>query len=188
MARGVSISRPVTLTAKPGPALLEVRQLHVLNEREEFAVDGVDLMVRAGEIVGVAGVQGNGQTELVQAITGLKPVASGTLSFLGRDITRASARACHSMGMAHIPEDRRREGIIGELTIAENIALNTYYDRRFSSGLMLRWRDVETAAAQDVRDFDVRTPSIFAHAQDLSGGNQQKLVVARELARVRDSR
>jgi simple sugar transport system ATP-binding protein len=182
------VGRPVNLViekkpATPGEPLLEARQLKVLNEREEFAVNDVDLTVRAGEIVGVAGVQGNGQTELVEAITGLRRITSGQLSFLDRDITKASARQCHRMGMAHIPEDRRRAGIIGEFTVAENMVLNTYYDARFSKALSLHWSDVNDAAAHDVVAFDVRTPSIFNRAEHLSGGNQQKLVVARELSR-----
>lgn len=171
--------RPVT----PGRPLLKARRLTVLNEREEFAVHDVDLMVRAGEIVGIAGVQGNGQSELVEAITGLRRITSGQLSFLDQDITKASARQCHRMGMAHIPEDRRRSGIIGEFTVAENMVLNTYYDARFSKALTLHWSSVNDAAARDVVAFDVRTPSIFNRAEHLSGGNQQKLVVARELSR-----
>jgi simple sugar transport system ATP-binding protein len=169
--------------SNPGPALLEVSHLHVLNEREEFAVHDIDLIVHAGEIVGIAGVQGNGQTELVEAVTGLRSIVSGTLSFSGRDISRSSARARHRMGMAHIPEDRRREGIIGEFTIAENMVLNSYYDERYSHGVTLRWRDVQQMAARDVLAFDVRTNSVFNTAETLSGGNQQKLVVARELSR-----
>ena len=182
------VGRPVSLgvekkPATPGQPLLEARHLKVLNEREEFAVNDVDLTVRAGEVVGIAGVQGNGQTELVEAVTGMRPVASGTLSFLGQDITKASTRQCHRLGMAHIPEDRRRSGIIGDFTIAENMVLNTYYDSRYASGITLRWPDVYKASVRNVADFDVRTPSIFNLSGNLSGGNQQKLVVARELSR-----
>lgn len=182
------VGRPVGLTVartagSPGANLLNVQGLRVLSERDEFAVDGVDLSVRAGEIVGIAGVHGNGQTELVEAITGLRKVASGTITLLNEDITRASARTCHRLGIAHIPEDRRRMGLIGEFTVAENIVLNSYYDPRFARGVSLRWHDVYETAARDVEAFDVRTASIFSHADTLSGGNQQKLVVARELSR-----
>ncbi|HHY50423.1 MAG TPA: ABC transporter ATP-binding protein [Alphaproteobacteria bacterium] len=182
------VGRPVDLgvtkaPATPGAPLLEARGLEVLNEREEIAVAGVDLTVRAGEIVGIAGVQGNGQTELVEAITGMRTVAGGTLMFVGHDITRASTRTCHRLGMAHIPEDRRRSGMIGEFTVAENMVLNSYYEPRFATGITLRWPDVYAASAKNVIDFDVRTPSIFSAADTLSGGNQQKLVVARELSR-----
>jgi simple sugar transport system ATP-binding protein len=182
------VGRAVDLTlekkaAVPGKVVLAAQGLRVLSAREEFAVDGIDLDVRAGEIVGIAGVQGNGQTELVEAITGLRKIVAGTLNLLGKDITHASARRCHRLGMAHIPEDRRRVGLIGEFTVAENIVLNSYYDERFSKGLSLNWADVAAAAARDVAAFDVRTPSVQNRADTLSGGNQQKLVVARELSR-----
>src|SRR5690606_38593005 len=181
------VGRPIDLDvdkkpATPGQVLLEANDLRVLNEREEYAVNGVSFAVRAGEIVGVAGVQGNGQTELVEAVTGMRPVASGTLNFVGEDITRASTRKCHKLGMAHIPEDRRRSGMIGEFTVAENMVLNSYYDERYARGISLNWADVYQASARDAAAFDVRTPSIFALGDHLSGGNQQKLVVARELS------
>lgn len=182
------VGRPVRFAVEkkqiePGAPVLEARQLKVMSEREEFAVDGVDLTVRAGEVVGIAGVQGNGQTELVEALMGLASVASGSVSFLGQDVTKASARRRHEMGMAHIPEDRLKSGIIGEFTIAENMVLDSYYDKEYSSGITLRWPDVYRATVHNVVQFDVRTPSIFSRADHLSGGNQQKLVVARELAR-----
>jgi ABC-type uncharacterized transport system ATPase subunit len=182
------VGRPVRFTVerKPfvaGDTLLEVRDLKVLNEREETAVDGVSFAIRAGEAVGIAGVQGNGQTELVEALTGLRPPASGAIAFLGEDITLLSARERHRRGIAHVPEDRKRSGIVGEFTIAENCVLDSYYEDRFSSGLTLSWPYVHQASAEIVRAFDVRTPSIFALAGHLSGGNQQKLVVGRELSR-----
>ena len=182
------VGRPVRFEvekkpAKPGKPLLEVKNLTVLNEREEIAVDGVDVTVREGEVVGIAGVQGNGQSELVEALTGLRPAATGTVSFLGENITKASVRHRHRLGIAHVPEDRWRSGMIGEFDIAENMVLDTYYDERFSSGISLRWADVHKVCVKNVIDFDVRTPSIFSLADHLSGGNQQKLIVARELAR-----
>ncbi len=167
----------------PGRPLLEVKDLTVLNEREEIAVSGVDLSVRENEVVGIAGVQGNGQTELVEALTGLRPAVQGTVSFIGEDITNASARHRHRLGIAHIPEDRQRDGLIGEFDIAENMVLDNYYDDRFSTGISLHWNDVHNVCVKNVIDFDVRTPSIFSLADHLSGGNQQKLVVARELSR-----
>ena len=182
------VGRPVRFDvekkpAEPGRPLVEVKNLYVANERDEMTVNGVDLTVREGEVVGIAGVQGNGQTELVEALTGLREPARGTVSFLGRDITRASARDRHKLGMAHVPEDRHRSGMIGEFDIAENMVLDSYYEPRYSSGLSLRWKDVHGVCVKNVIDFDVRTPSIYSLADHLSGGNQQKLVVARELSR-----
>jgi simple sugar transport system ATP-binding protein len=182
------VGRPVRFDVdkkpfSPGRALIEAKGLRVRNERDEIAVDGVDLAVREGEVVGIAGVQGNGQSQLVEALTGLRPLVAGSVAFLGTDITSASARERHKLGIAHIPEDRQRSGIIGEFTVAENMVLDTYYDDRYSSGIALRWSDVYKASARNVADFDVRTASIFTQASHLSGGNQQKLVVARELSR-----
>ena len=174
------VERKATAVGEP---VLDVRRLTVLDERDEAAVDHVDLSVRAGEVVGIAGVQGNGQTELVEAITGLRLPASGAISLFGTDITNASARARHRRGIAHIPEDRQRSGIIAEFTVAENSVLDSYYEDRFASGPMLRWPDIYRASAGIVRAFDVRAPSVFALADHLSGGNQQKLVVGRELSR-----
>ena len=170
-------------TSQAGGPLLEATGLTIVNERDEIAVNGVDFSVHEGEIVGVAGVQGNGQSELVEALTGLRPVSAGHITFLGGDITKASARERHRRGIAHIPEDRQRMGMIAEFTVAENSVLDTYYDGRFSSGIVLRWPDVYKESGKIVKDFDVRTPSIFALAAHLSGGNQQKLVVGRELSR-----
>jgi len=169
--------------AKPGAPLLEVKGLRTASERGDLAVNDVSFTIHAGEVVGIAGVQGNGQTELVEAITGLRRPESGTVSFLGRDATKASARDRHNMGMAHVPEDRLKSGIIKDFNVAENMVLDAYYDRRFSSGINLHWNDVYRATAENVVAFDVRTPSIFNIADNLSGGNQQKLVVARELSR-----
>jgi simple sugar transport system ATP-binding protein len=170
-------------TTKVGGALLEVRDLEVLNERDEVTVDGVSFAVHAGEVVGIAGVQGNGQTELVEAVTGLRPALAGGVSFVGRDITNASSRTRHRLGMAHVPEDRQKSGMIGDFTVAENAVLDSYYEKRFSSGITMNWPAVYAESAKIVDDFDVRTESIFSLGDHLSGGNQQKLVVGRELSR-----
>jgi simple sugar transport system ATP-binding protein len=182
------VGRPVQFTvekqpARPGSVVLAAHALRVLSELEEVAVDGIDLAVRGGEVVGIAGVQGNGQTELVEALTGLRRVAQGTITFDGRDVTHAPARERHRLGIAHVPEDRQRMGLVGEFDIAENMVLDNYYEDRFSSGVTLRWQDVHNVCVKGVVDFDVRTPSIFSLADHLSGGNQQKLIVARELSR-----
>jgi simple sugar transport system ATP-binding protein len=168
---------------EPGRTLLEVRQLRVVNDRDEMAVEGVDFAIREGEIVGIAGVQGNGQTELVEALTGLRPVVAGTVSFLDDDITGASTRERHRRGVAHVPEDRRRSGMVAEFSVAENAVLDSYYEPRFASGIVMHWPKVNAEAERIVRDFDVRTESIFTLGDHLSGGNQQKLVVGRELSR-----
>jgi simple sugar transport system ATP-binding protein len=182
------VGRPVRFTVakrehKPGQELLKVSGLRVLNERDEEVVQGIDFAVAEGEIVGIAGVQGNGQTELVEALTGLRPAAGGTIAFLGADITKASARERHKLGIAHVPEDRQRSGMIAEFSVAENCILDSYYEPRFSSGVVMRWPYVHAEATKTVHDFDVRTESIFSLADHLSGGNQQKLVVGRELSR-----
>jgi ABC-type uncharacterized transport system ATPase subunit len=169
--------------AKPGLVLLEAHDLTVVNDRDEIAVDGVDLVVRQGEVVGIAGVQGNGQTELVEGLTGLRPLVHGTISFLGNNISRLSARERHRLGIAHIPEDRWRSGMIGEFDIAENMVLDSYYDEPYSSGIAMHWPEVHKVCVKNVVEFDVRTPSIYSLADHLSGGNQQKLIVARELSR-----
>jgi simple sugar transport system ATP-binding protein len=182
------VGRPVTFRVEkpactPGEPVLEVRDLSVLREDDSVAVDRVSFTVRSGEIVGLAGVQGNGQTELVEALTGLRHPAGGSVAYLGRDITRASVRARHRAGIAHIPEDRQRLGLVAGFSVAENMVLDTYYDDRFSKGLQIEWPKVNAEAARLAVQFDVRTPSVFLKAGNLSGGNQQKLIVARELSR-----
>jgi general nucleoside transport system ATP-binding protein len=182
------VGRPVNFDVIKAPyapreTLLEVTDLTVLGAGGEVAVDDVTLSVRGGEIVGIAGVQGNGQSALIEALTGLVPVSGGTVRLNGTDITMASTRARHRAGIAHIPEDRTRSGLIPAFTIAENMVLDSYYDARFSSGPSVDWNRVNQTAAQVAADFDVRATSVFDTAGQLSGGNQQKLVVARELSR-----
>ena len=182
------VGRPVSFEVdkpprEPGAPVLEVRDLVVLRDDDSVAVDGVSFTVRSGEIVGLAGVQGNGQSALIEALTGLARPAAGEVIFEGSDITHASPRARHRAGIAHIPEDRHRMGMIASFTVAENMVLDTYYDDRFSKGPQVMWDKVQEAAALLSRDYDVRTPSVFLKAGNLSGGNQQKMVVARELSR-----
>lgn len=182
------VGRPVSFEVKknpyaPGPVLLDVQDVTILRDDDSIAVDDLTFQIHSGEIVGIAGVQGNGQSMLIEALTGLRRIAAGTVTFQGADITRASARRHHALGIAHIPEDRQRTGIIPAFTVAENMVLNTYYDDRFSRGLAMDWSAVNRDSAAAAAAFDVRTPSIFEAAGHLSGGNQQKLVVARELSR-----
>jgi simple sugar transport system ATP-binding protein len=169
--------------ARPGEVVLQVDGLRVLDDRENVAVDGVDLDVRAGEVVGVAGVQGNGQTELVEVLTGLRPPFTGRLRIAGQEVTHVSPRAITELGVAHIPEDRQRDGLVLSYPVADNMVLNTYYLAPFARGVIIQEAAVNQAAAERVKQFDVRTPGIAAGAGTLSGGNQQKVIVARELSR-----
>ena len=168
--------------AKPGEVVLSLKDVHVRDDRLEMAVDGVDLDVRAGEIVAIAGVQGNGQTELVEAIVGLRPVDSGTMSIGGRQIDKPTPRSISDLGVAHIPEDRGRDGLIAPMTVAENYILDSYYRAPYSRRGILDLDAVNERARAGVKDFDIRTPSIETRAGALSGGNQQKVVVAREFS------
>ena len=169
--------------AQPGDVLLTVQDLHVRDDRQIEKVRGVSFDVRAGEIVGIAGVDGNGQTELIDALTGLQRIESGTVSIAGRKLSHPDARTALDAGIGHIPEDRQRRGLVLEFSIAENIALHDYAkppDARF--GWLFPRRMVDRARTL-IREFDVRGGGPFTRAGGLSGGNQQKLVAAREIAR-----
>jgi simple sugar transport system ATP-binding protein len=148
-----------------------------------MAVQGVSLELRAGEILALAGVQGNGQTELVEAIVGLRGVDSGDITVDGASITKASPRQISDLGVAHIPEDRNRDGLIGAMTVAENFILDTYHREPYSKNGRLNRQAIAERATVAVKDYDVRTPSIETYAGSLSGGNQQKVIVAREFSR-----
>ena len=181
------VGRPVQLEVSKAPAdprdpVLHVSGLTVLDDRRHAAVRSLDLTVRAGEIVAVAGVQGNGQTELVEAITGLRPIESGEITLAGKPIV-PDPRRLSEAGVGHVPEDRLEEGLVPDFTIAENMVLNTYYLKPFANGITLD-RDAILATARELRDeYDVRTPSVENEASTLSGGNQQKVIVAREFSR-----
>jgi simple sugar transport system ATP-binding protein len=182
------VGRPVELVvdkeaADPGEPILTVENLVVLDDRGQAAVDDVSFTVHAGEVVGIAGVQGNGQTELVEALTGLRSPLTGSITLGGLDTTGASPRDIHKHGVAHIPEDRQRMGLVLEFTIAENMALAGYYTDEYSSGAQMRWGTIHEAAGRLAERYDVRTPSIDVPASTLSGGNQQKVIVAREFSR-----
>jgi len=170
--------------AQPGDVLLAVDDLHVLDDRGLEKVRGVSLRVRAGEIVGVAGVDGNGQTELIDALTGLRRPQSGRIEVAGREMQHhASARDMLDAGIGHIPEDRQRRGLVLEFSIAENVALHDYcYPPDSKWGWLYPGRLVERAKTL-IREFDVRGGGPLTRAGALSGGNQQKLVVAREVSR-----
>jgi len=167
-------------TAQPGEDVLVVDDLEVLDDRDHKTVDGVSFKVRAGEILALAGVQGNGQTELVEAITGLRPPLTGTVSLNGKDVTGRSPRDLFRKGLAHIPEDRQADGLVVSFPIEDNLVLNTYNEPEFSRGLAIRRDRVRESAENLVEQFDIRTTSTTAAASTLSGGNQQKVIVARE--------
>jgi simple sugar transport system ATP-binding protein len=169
--------------AQPGDPLLVVEDLHVLDDRALEAVRGVSFEVRAGEIVGIAGVDGNGQTELIDAMMGLRRPASGRVTVGGRELTTASAHAHLQAGLGHIPEDRHRRGLVLEFTLAENLALHDFDEPPFSRFGWLWPRRIINWARRLLREFDVRGGGPETRASALSGGNQQKVVVAREVAR-----
>jgi len=169
--------------AHPGDVVLSLKDVFVMDDRWQMAVKGVSVDVRAGEILAVAGVQGNGQTELVEAIVGLRTIDSGHMTISGDDITHESPRHIADRGVAHIPEDRMRDGLIAGMTIEENYILDSYHRAPYSSHGRLDAKAVETGAQKGVKDFDIRTPSVETLAGSLSGGNQQKVVVAREFYR-----
>jgi simple sugar transport system ATP-binding protein len=169
--------------SEPGEQLLEVEDLHVADERGLPAVRGVSFEVRAGEIVGIAGVDGNGQTELIDAITGLARSQSGVIRVGGKDVTRESARDRLDEGVGHIPEDRQRRGLILDFTLAENVGLHDYRNEPNSRFGWLRPGRLVELARRLLKEFDVRGGGPTTLASSLSGGNQQKVVIAREVER-----
>jgi general nucleoside transport system ATP-binding protein len=169
--------------ARPGRTVLELRGLAVDDDRGGRAVDGVSLAVRSGEILGIAGVQGNGQRELVEAVAGLRPVRAGAVLIGGKDFTGAAPRRVAEAGVAHIPEDRQEDGLVLGYSIADNLVLNTYYTPGFARGGLLDERAIRENAARLVEEYDVRAPGPWAPVATLSGGNKQKVVIARELSR-----
>ena len=182
------VGRPVQLTvdknsAKAGDVVLKVTDLTVLDADGRTHVENVSFEVHAGEIVGIAGVQGNGQTELVEALTGLRKATSGVIALDGKDLTHSNPRERHQMGMAHIPEDRQRQGLVGGLSVAENLVLTRYHDDQFSHGVIVDWEAADAIAETLITEYDIRTPNKETGVGTLSGGNQQKVIVARELSR-----
>jgi len=169
--------------AKPGEAVLEVKDLYVRDERQNLTVNGVTFDVKKGEVLGVAGVQGNGQTELVYALTGLLPIDAGQIQLVGEAIRHTSPRDILERGVAHIPEDRQRHGLLLSFPIHDNMMLCTYYQPPFAKGVSLQQKTIFDNAEALVKQYDVRTPNIYVNASTLSGGNQQKVIVAREFSR-----
>jgi general nucleoside transport system ATP-binding protein len=169
--------------ASPGETLMQVEDLRVFDDRGLEAVRGVSFDVRAGEIVGIAGVDGNGQTELIDALTGLRRPADGRIEIDGHDLTDSNADAHLEAGLGHIPEDRQRRGLVLEFSLAENLVLHDYDKEPYSRFGTISPRRILSRARKLLRDYDVRGGGPRTPAAALSGGNQQKVVVAREVSR-----
>jgi general nucleoside transport system ATP-binding protein len=168
--------------AVPAGVVLDVKDLSVLGERGEQSVRGVSFEVRSGEILGVAGVQGNGQTELCEALMGLRP-STGSVRLDGADLSHASTRDRLRAGIGYIPEDRTEDGLVGDFSVADNLVLDVYDRPPYANGIALNLAAIRDMAATRVQEYDVRTTSVETPAGTLSGGNQQKVVVAREMGR-----
>jgi len=166
-----------------GDVVLDVKDLHVVDDRGLDAVNGVTFTVRGGEVVALAGVSGNGQTELIEAIVGLRKPSDGSITLKGIDITRASARSSIETGVSHIPEDRHRRGLVLEFDLAENLVLGDHRMQPYTRHGIMNPRVIAEMARTRIDDYDIRTPSERVGAGNLSGGNQQKVVVAREIGR-----
>ncbi len=182
------VGRDVILTVAKAPAqpkenVLVVQNLQVRDQRGLPAVRGISFEVKQGEVLGIAGVQGNGQTEMAEALTGLRLADAGKFSLAGKDLTNKSPRQITATGLAHIPEDRQRHGLVLGYTIADNMALCDYYRQPFSRQGVIQPQVLDENARRLIQSYDVRTPSPFVAAGKLSGGNQQKVIVARELSR-----
>ena len=182
------VGREVILKVEKGPAslgerVLTVENLHTRDDRDVEVVRGVSFGVRAGEVLGVAGVQGNGQTELVESLTGLRPAHSGQVMIGEQDMTNKSPRPIIETGLGHIPEDRQRYGLVMSYPLTDNMVLCTYYRSPFAHHGILDHQAIDENARRLVREFDVRTPSPYIPVSKLSGGNQQKVIVAREFSR-----
>jgi simple sugar transport system ATP-binding protein len=183
------VGREVILTvektpAQPGPVVLEMIGVSARDDLNHAALRNVSLQVHAGEIVGVAGVQGNGQTELVEVLTGLRPPQSGHIRINDQEMTRATPRRITDQGQScHVPEDRHTYGMVDTYDVAHNLVLNTYYLPPFAKGWNVQEQPIREHAEKLIAQYDVRTPGVDVLAGNLSGGNQQKMVVAREFSR-----
>ena len=169
--------------AQPKEVILSIKDLVVNENRGVPAVKNLSLDVRAGEIVGIAGIDGNGQSELIQAITGLRKIESGSVELKGQSIVGLHPRQITEMSVGHVPEDRHRDGLVLEMMISENIALQTYYKEPLSKKGILNYTNIIGYAKQLMQEFDVRAASEIVPASALSGGNQQKAIIAREVDR-----
>nr|WP_306798593.1 ABC transporter ATP-binding protein [Oceanobacillus saliphilus] len=172
--------------AQPKEVVLTIENLVVKDTRKVDLVKGLNLELRAGEIVGIAGVDGNGQSELIEAITGLRSAVSGKIKLNNKNITNKSPRKVTESGVGHIPQDRHRYGLVLDYSVGENIVLQTYYKKPYSKAKVLNYKAIYDKAEKIIQEYDVRTPSVFTKARALSGGNQQKAIIGREVDRSPD--
>ncbi|MDK9678472.1 ABC transporter ATP-binding protein [Weissella cibaria] len=186
VGRSVSLFSTEKEPAHPTDTILSVSDLTVKDARGVEVVKNLSLDFRAGEVVGIAGIDGNGQSEFISALTGLMPTASGKVTLKGKDITNKKPRQITESGVGHIPEDRHRFGLELDMTLAENIALQTYYKAPMSKAGVLDYDKINAHARELIEKFDVRTVNELVPASALSGGNQQKAIIARELDRDAD--
>lgn len=171
------------IPSNPKEVILSIKDLVVNENRGIPAVKGLNLDVRAGEVVGIAGIDGNGQSELIQAITGLRKVKSGSITIKGEEVVGKTPRKITEMQVSHVPEDRHRDGLVLQMSVAENIALQTYYKEPNSKNGILNYNIINEKARQLMEEFDVRGASELVPSKALSGGNQQKAIIAREIDR-----
>ena len=171
------------MAATPKETILEVTGLNVKDNRGVDRVKDLSLTVRAGEIVGIAGIDGNGQSELIEAITGLRKISSGKVLLKGQELTGLKPRKITESGVGHIPQDRHKHGLVLDFPIGHNIALQTYYQSPISKGGIIDYKKIDKLAEKIIQEFDVRTPSASTEARALSGGNQQKAIIGREIDR-----
>jgi len=165
----------------PGKTVLKVQNLKVLDNRKLEAVRDVSFDVKKGEILAIAGVNGNGQSELIEAITGLRKVVSGSISLEDEDITNSKTKEIIDKGVGHIPEDRQRRGLVLEYSLAENMILGVHNRKPFSKNKLMNYEAINKHGKELISEFDIRTPNEQVEAKSLSGGNQQKVIIAREL-------
>ncbi|KYD00072.1 ABC transporter ATP-binding protein [Heyndrickxia sporothermodurans] len=177
------VFKTVKKEASPKENVLEIKDLVVKDTRGIESIKSLNLNVRAGEIVGIAGVDGNGQTELIEAITGLRKSESGSIKLNGKEVRNLKPRKITEAGVGHIPEDRHKHGLVLDFPIGENIVLQTYYQKPYSKGGILNFKQIYNKASKIIQEFDVRTPSEYTLARSLSGGNQQKAIIGREVDR-----
>lgn len=166
---------------QPKEVILSVENVTAMGNRGVNALNGISFEVRAGEILGIAGVDGNGQSELIEVLTGLRKASGGRILLKGQDITNRLPREISEAGLSHIPEDRHKRGLVLDFTMSENMVLETYFHPRFNKNGFLDYAAIDKHASRLIEEFDVRTPSIHTKARALSGGNQQKAIIAREV-------